>query len=61
MIEVRDLVKNPHRLRVLDGVSLTIRRGVMFPPDVAQPGGNDDGDRILNSNRLEKRLSHFGR
>jgi ABC-type polar amino acid transport system ATPase subunit len=51
MIEVRDLVKNHHPLRVLDGVSLTVRRGEVAV--VVGPSGGGKSTLLRCINGLE--------
>ncbi len=48
MIEVRDLVKNHGRLRVLDGVSLTVRRGEVAVLIGPSGGGKSTLLRCIN-------------
>ena len=48
MIEVRDLVKNHDRLRVLDGVSLTVRRGEVAVLIGPSGGGKSTLLRCIN-------------
>ncbi|HEY7311266.1 MAG TPA: amino acid ABC transporter ATP-binding protein [Gemmataceae bacterium] len=48
MIEVRELVKNHDRLRVLDGVSLTVRRGEVAVVIGPSGGGKSTLLRCLN-------------
>src|SRR5579884_2858373 len=48
MIEVRDLVKNHDRLRVLDGVSLTVRRGEVAVVIGPSGGGKSTLLRCIN-------------